>query len=44
MKRLQMLKGIVLLTFFAVTSVSTISKLMYKRSFGTDNAMCNESM
>lgn len=44
MKRLQMLKGIVLLTFYAVTSVSTISILMSKRSFGTDNAMCNESM
>lgn len=44
MKRLQMLKGIVLLTFYAVTSVSTISKLMSIRSFGTDNAMCNESM
>lgn len=44
MKRLQTLKGIVLLTFFAVTSVSTISILMSKRSFGTVNAMCNESM
>ena len=39
MKRLQMLKGIVLLTFYAITSVSTISILMSKRSFGTDNAM-----
>ena len=43
MKRLQMLKGIVLLTFYAVTSVSTISVLMSKRSFGTDNVMYNES-
>ena len=44
MKRLQMLKGIVLLTFYAVTSVSTISILMPIHSFGTDNVMCNESM
>ena len=43
MKRLQMLKGIVLLTFYAVTSVSTISVLMSIHSFGTDSAMYNES-
>lgn len=43
MKRLQMLKGIVLLTFYAVTSVSTFSVLMSIHSFGTDSAVYNES-